>query len=315
MRTAVVIPTYRVTSHILEVVRGIGPEVDRIYVVDDCCPDGSGTLVTSEIRDPRVSVIFHEANQGVGGATLTGMKQASDDGADVIVKVDGDGQMDARLISDFVLPIAAGEADYCKGNRFFYLDNLRGMPAHRIVGNAVLSFVTKVSSGYWDVFDPTNGFIALRAATFRNVEAHKVARRYFFESDMLFRLYLVGAVVRDIPIRSIYGAELSGLKVIHNAWPFAIGNVGNAIRRIGYTYYLRDLNMGSLLLPIGLLLTIFGLTFGVANWWSAGQRGVEASAGTVMLAALPIIIGFQSLLGFLTIDISKTPRLPQGRKE
>lgn len=315
MKVAVVIPAYKVTAHILDVVRGIGPEVQRIYVVDDRCPDGSGKLVQDEINDPRVSVIFHEANRGVGGATLTGMRQATDDGADVVVKVDGDGQMDASLIPDFVRPIAVGEADYCKGNRFFYLDNLRGMPAHRIVGNAVLSFVTKMSSGYWDVFDPTNGFIALRAATFRNLETSKIAHRYFFESDMLFRLYLVGAVVRDIPIRSIYGAELSGLKVLSNIGPFALGNLGNTIRRIGYTYYLRDLNMGSLLLPIGLLLTTFGLAFGLVNWWSAGQRGVEASAGTVMLAALPIIIGFQSLLGFLTIDIAKTPRTVQGRRE
>lgn len=154
---AVVIPSYKVRHCILAVIGQIGPEVGRIYVVDDCCPDGSGSFVETHCKDERVTVIRHAENQGVGGAVMAGYKASIADGVDIIVKVDGDGQMDPRLIPDLVAPIVAGEADYTKGNRFFNLEEIRAMPKLRLFGNAALSFMTKLSSGYWDLFDPTNG--------------------------------------------------------------------------------------------------------------------------------------------------------------
>src|SRR5690606_9188448 len=161
VKVAVVIPCYKVTRHILGVLAAIGPEVDRIFVVDDCCPDGSGEFVRVHCTDERVRVLTHAANLGVGGAILTGYQAAIEEGLDIIVKVDGDGQMDPALIPIFIAPILAGEADYTKGNRFFNLEKIRAMPRIRLLGNAVLSFMTKFSSGYWHLFDPTNGYTAI----------------------------------------------------------------------------------------------------------------------------------------------------------
>ena len=176
---AVVIPCYKTRKHILGVISKIGAEVFRIYVVDDCCPDNSGEFVLENCKDDRVYVIRNSKNLGVGGAVMVGYKAAIKDDADIIVKVDGDGQMDPSLIPDFVAPIQSGEADYTKGNRFFDLEVIRAMPKVRLFGNAVLSFMTKLSSGYWDLFDPTNGYIAIHVDVARHLPFEKISRRIF----------------------------------------------------------------------------------------------------------------------------------------
>ena len=207
---AVVIPCYRVRPHILSVLQRVGPEAQLIFVVDDACPDGSGMLVLAACHDPRVVVARHAENQGVGGAVLTGYRMALMAGADVIVKIDGDGQMDPALTGDFARPIVQARADYVKGNRFFNIEDVAAMPLDRLIGNAGLSFLTKLSSGYWTVFDPTNGYTAISAAIMSHLPLHKIRRRYFFESDMLFRLGTLQAQVVDLPMRAIYGDERSG---------------------------------------------------------------------------------------------------------
>ena len=201
-RIAVVIPSYRVKKHILEVISGIGNEVERIYVVDDLCPEQSGDFVEAHCDDPRVRIIRHEVNQGVGGAVMSGYRAAIEEGVDIIVKVDGDGQMDPSLIPYFVEPIISGNADYTKGNRFFDLESVRAMPRIRLFGNAVLSFMTKMSSGYWDLFDPTNGYTAIHADVAKHLPFEKISKRYFFETDILFRLNTVRAVVVDMPMEA-----------------------------------------------------------------------------------------------------------------
>ena len=218
---AVVIPCYRVKDLILDVVSRIGPECDHIYVVDDCCPEGSGEHVEAECRDERVRVIYHQANQGVGGATLSGYRAALDDGARAIVKLDGDGQMDPLMIPRLLRPILEGEADYVKGNRFFELGGLRSMPRIRLVGNATLSLASKLASGYWNLFDPTNGFTAIHAAVARALPTSKVNRRWFFESDMLFHLGTLRAVIQDVPMPAIYGDEHSSLEIRRVLFDFA----------------------------------------------------------------------------------------------
>ena len=194
-KIAVVIPSYKVCTHILSVIENIGPEVNKIYVIDDCCPDDSGDFVENKCSDARVTVIRNLENQGVGGAVMTGYKAAIDDGMDIIVKVDGDGQMDPRLIPYFIEPIESGKADYTKGNRFFDLDGIYTMPRIRIFGNAVLSFMSKLSSGYWNLFDPTNGYTAIHRNVILHLPLNKISRCYFFETDILFRLNILGAVV------------------------------------------------------------------------------------------------------------------------
>ena len=304
---SVVIPSYKVINHILDVIDGIGPEVRRIYVVDDCCPEGTGAFVQRSSKDSRVVVIFHKENQGVGGAVMTGYQAAIDDGMEVIVKVDGDGQMDPELIPLFIAPILAGEADYTKGNRFFDLEEIRAMPKIRLFGNAALSFMTKISSGYWNLFDPTNGYTAIHRDVARHLPFNKISRRYFFETDILFRLNILRAVVVDIPMDAKYGDEVSNLKISKVVGEFFVKHVRNFSKRIFYNYYLRDMSLASIELPVGLMLFLFGLFFGLTHWWYSVDLGVPSSAGTVMLSALPVIVGLQLILAFLGHDISSVP--------
>lgn len=309
-QVAVVIPSFRVTRHVLDVIAAVPQLVSRIYVVDDACPDGSGDLVANNCKDPRVRVLRHLENQGVGGTVMTGYHAAICDGMEIIVKVDGDGQMDPVLIPVFVQPILDGEADYTKGNRFFELEHVSSMPALRLIGNAFLSFMTKISSGYWDLFDPTNGYTAIHADVARLLPFGKITRRYFFEIDMLFRLNTLRAVVVEVPMTARYADEVSNLKVSKIVPEFLLKHARNAFKRMFYNYYLRDLSVASLELPIGFALIVFGVLFGAWQWVHNMQAGIPTPAGTVMLSALPALMGLQFILAFLSYDIASVPRRP-----
>lgn len=227
---------------------------------------------------------------------------------DIIVKVDGDGQMDPGLLPRFVEPIIQGEADYTKGNRFFDLEEIRQMPKMRLFGNAVLSFMTKLSSGYWDLFDPTNGYTAIHKDVARLLPFHKISRRYFFETDMLFRLNTIRAVAVDIPMDAKYADEVSNLKISKIVGEFLIKHLRNLGKRIFYNYYLRDMSLASIELPIGTLLIAIGTAFGASHWIDSLQTGVASPAGTVMASALPVILGTQLILAFLGHDIHSVPK-------
>lgn len=304
---AVVIPSYKVHQQILDVISKIGPECSQIYVVDDCCPESTGKLVESTVTDKRVRIIYHSENQGVGGAVITGYRAAISNGADIIVKVDGDGQMDPRLIPSFVEPILSGQADYTKGNRFYLLEEIRAMPKIRLWGNSVLSFMSKVSTGYWNLFDPTNGYTAIHAEVARYLPFRKISKRYFFETDMLFRLNTSRAVVVDVPMHARYEDEESNLKISTVITEFLYKHLRNIIKRIFYNYYLRDLSLASFELIFGFCLLVFGTFFGAYKWLESLSLGTTTSAGTVMLAALPILMGLQFILAFLGYDISRVP--------
>lgn len=313
-RIAVVIPCYRVYDRVLDVIAQIGPEVAAIYAVDDACPDGSGERIRRDGRDPRVTVLFHDTNQGVGGATLTGMRRAIADGAAIIVKIDGDGQMDPVLLPRLVRPILDGEADYAKGNRFHDLDLLREMPITRLAGNSALSFFSKLSSGYWNIFDPTNGYVAIHGEVLEALPHDKIARRYFFESDMLFRLNLERAVVADVPMAARYRGETSSLKIAEEIPRFLHAHLRNIGKRLFYSYVLRDFSIASIYLLLALLLIPMGALLGIVGWsWNAAH-GLESSPGTVMLAGLPVILGVQFLLGFLAYDTAAVPQKPIHRR-
>jgi glycosyltransferase involved in cell wall biosynthesis len=305
---AVVIPSYGVKRHILDVIASIGPECEAIYVVDDVCPEETGAWVAAQCRDPRVRVLRHETNQGVGGATITGLRAALADGARVIVKLDGDGQMDPTFIPRLVRPILEGEADYTKGNRFFDPDGLRAMPSLRLFGNSILSFASKLSSGYWNIFDPTNGFTAIHRETALAMPLEKLSRRWFFESDMLFRLGTLRAVVVDVPMPARYQNERSSLVIRRIVGEFAFKHLRNFFKRIFYNYYLRNFNIASIEIVLGILFLLLGSWVGVTRWIESAREGLPATAGTVMLAALPILIGVQLILAFLSYDLQNVPR-------
>ena len=309
-QVAVVIPCYRVAHSILGVLEAIPEDVAAIYCVDDACPEGSGDLVEKDQRDPRVRVLRHESNRGVGAAFLTGATAAVAAGARIVVKIDGDGQMDPRQLPAFVWPIAVGRADYTKGNRFHRVAGVKAMPAHRLIGNALLTFLTKLSSGYWNVFDPTNGYLAIHSAVLRTIPKRVGGERFFFESDMLYHLGIARAVVEDVPMAARYGEESSSLRVHRVIGPFLWGHLRNLSKRILYGYFLRDFQVASVALLAGVAVLGFGSVFGALRWWQSIQSGVPATAGTVMLPGLCFLSGLQLLLASLNYDVQNVPWRP-----
>ncbi|HET8555529.1 MAG TPA: glycosyltransferase family 2 protein [Rhodanobacteraceae bacterium] len=309
-RIAVVIPCFRVANQVVELIARIGPEVGWIIVVDDACPEHSGEVVERSCSDPRVSVLYHAENMGVGGAVMTGYAAALETGARVVVKLDGDGQMDPALIPALARPLLKGVADYTKGNRFYRVRNAAGMPAMRLVGNVLLSFLTKMSSGYWQLFDPTNGFTAIDRAVLAELERDRIAKRYFFESDLLYHLNQLRATVVEVPMLASYRDEPSSLRPARVLGPFLRGNLRNFARRVLYSYFLRGFSVASIELVIGSLLMAFGFVFGAIEWWHSVVEDVPATAGTVMLAALPLILGVQFVLSWLAFDVAAEPRIP-----
>ncbi|UTW60371.1 glycosyltransferase family 2 protein [Kordiimonas sp. SCSIO 12603] len=307
---AAVIPAYKVTKHVLGVIERIDAKFTHIIVVDDKCPDGSGALVEQQCADPRVKVLYNEHNKGVGGAVMAGYQYVLDQDIDIAVKIDGDGQMAPELAGRFISPLMSGQADYAKGNRFQSLYSVRQMPFVRLFGNAVLSFMTKLSSGYWRLFDPTNGYTAIHRSALSKLDLSKLDERYFFETDMLVALGDVGAVVRDVGMEAVYADEVSNLQIRKVSIPFFFKHMKATVRRIFYNYYMRDFNLGSVNLLFGLLLFVFGIVFGAVKWRESIVTDSVATVGTVMIAVLPIILGFQLLMFFLSYDIASEPKDP-----
>lgn len=314
-RVAVVIPCYRVARSIAGVIAGIGPDVWRIYCVNDASTDDTATVLDSlASADPRIRIIHRASNGGVGAAVLDGYAAGHRDGAAVLVKIDGDGQMNPALIANFAAPIIAGEADYVKGNRFFDIETVKRLPLRRLIGNAGLSFLAKASSGYWDLFDPVNGYTAIHAEVAALLPTERIHKRYFFESDMLFRLGTLRALVLELPIEAIYGDEVSHLNDWHCLITFPFLHLRNLIKRVLYNHFLRNFSSASLNLMAGLIFILFGLGYGIYMWLKNVESGTFASAGTVMLSALPFLIGVQLVLSFLIYDMQMKPTAPIHRR-
>jgi len=307
-RIAAILPCYRSSAHVLDVIAALGPEVEFIVCIDDACPNKVGDHIEAGTKDPRVVVLRHTTNQGVGGAVCTGYAYALELGADILVKIDSDGQHDPIEIPGLVEPIARGDADYTKGNRFFNIEDLQGMPVVRLVGNAGLSFLTKLSSGYWSVFDPTNGYTAVQARVIERVPLDKLAKRYFFESDLLFRLGTLRARVVDVPMTAIYANEVSQMQVGKIVLPFLAANIVNFHKRLFYNYVLRNFSVASLYFLGGGPLTLIGIIRGAHAWVNGIADARPATSGQVMLAALPILVGVQMLLSFVAYDVEAEPR-------
>ena len=314
LKIAVVIPCYKVSQSLKTVLKDIGSEVTSIYCVDDNCPEESWKVAESIAnKDSRIHIIRRKRNGGVGAAVISGYKAALKDNAEIIVKIDGDGQMAPQLIPNFIKPIYEGRADFIKGNRFYDLKSVSGMPFVRIFGNSILSFINKFSSGYWNLFDPNNGFIAIHANVLRLIPMEKLNKRFFFEADMLFRLSTIRAVVKDIPMDSVYGDEKSNLSILNIFLTFPYLYFNRIGKRIFYNYFLRNFNIASLYLIFGFFLFFFGIWFGIDSAIELSRNNEIASAGTVMLAAMPIIIGNTYLVGFLAYDMQDVPTEPIHR--
>ncbi|MBI3940491.1 MAG: glycosyltransferase [Acidobacteria bacterium] len=306
-KIAVVIPAYKVGAWIEQQIAAMPAVVDRVFVVDDASPDDVARRVEA-LADSRTLLIRHARNQGVGGATVTGIQAAIEAGFDIVVKCDGDGQMDPRDIPKLVQPVLCGEAEHAKGSRFRHIRALRSMPTWRFVGNVGLTFLTKLASGYWNVLDPVNGFFATRADVLKQIPLSRLSRRYFFETDLLIRLNIVEARVADVPFPARYGDEQSSLSVPRVLVDFPFRLLAGLVRRVFWRYIFYDVSPVAIFGLLGALLCGFGLSFGCYQWFEHAVRGVETPGGTVMIAALPFILGFQLLLQAIVLDIQNTPR-------
>jgi len=309
-RIAVVLPCYRVREKIVGVVESLIGRVDYIIAVDDQCPEKSGEWLQEQCKHPSVQVLFHEVNQGVGGAMITGYEAALQTDAEVVVKMDGDGQMDSRFLTRLIAPLITGKADFATGNRFFDLRALRAMPQARRIGNFGLTLLTKAASGFWHLSDPTNGYFALRRGALGLVNFHLLDRRYFFEISLLVQLNVVRAVAIDVPIPAIYADENSSLNPMRALVSFPGKLLRGFFHRIWWRYFIYDINIVSIFLVAGMLLFFGGAIFGAWRWSANVEEGINQSAGTVALAMLPMLLGFQMLLQAMVLDVMDKPSEP-----
>lgn len=308
---AAVIPCYRVERDIESVLGSIPAYIKHIIVVDDASPDSTADLVTASAKeDDRILLIRHPSNQGVGGAMITGYQKALDLGAQMIVKIDGDGQMDMEHLPRLLQPLIEGRADYTKGNRFRDFKSLQQMPFIRRVGNMGLAFLAKAATGYWHLFDPTNGFNAIRAEVLAQLPLDKIDRTYYFETSMLANLYLIGAVVKDVPMPARYQGEISSLLVHRILFEFPPRLFVTFLQRLVLKNFIYDFSMGSIYLLAAVPLLLFGLLFGTYKWIQYASRGVPAPTGTVMLPTLSVLLGIQLLLSAVEIDLRSVPTEP-----
>ncbi len=308
---ATVIPCYRVEREIQAVITGLPDYIGHIIVVDDASPDRTAQLVTALAEhDPRIVLMRHETNLGVGGATVTGFQKALELGAQIVVKVDGDGQMDVAYLPDLLLPLILGQADYAKGNRFRDFQALQKMPGIRRFGNMVLGFLTKAATGYWNLFDPTNGFVAIRSNVLAQLPLHSIDKTYFFETSMLAHLYLLGAVVRDIAMPARYRGEISNLSIQRSLFEFPLKLLKNFFRRVILMNLIYNFSMASVYTMVGLPLLLFGLIFGITKWIKYASLGIPAPTGTVMIPTLSVLLAIQFLIAAIETDLRSTPRVP-----
>lgn len=305
----VVIPAFRVEAHIEQVVRGVPSFVRSIIVVVDASPDATYERVAA-LKDPRVTLLKHDQNRGVGGAMQTGLREALRQELELVVKMDGDDQMDPSQMARLLQPLIAGKADMTKGNRYEHIAALKSMPAVRIVGNAALTFLVKLASGYWNLFDPANGYIAVRSDVLRRLDLARLHRRYFFESGLLIQLGILRAVIQDVAIPARYGDEKSSLSIPRTVFGFPPRLLWGFTRRLFWRYYVYDFTAVSIYLLLGVPALAWGVVYGLVVWLEVLETHKDATAGQVMLSAMPIILGVQMLSQGLALDIASVPKQP-----
>jgi glycosyltransferase involved in cell wall biosynthesis len=307
-RVAVVVPAHEEERLIATTIGGIPSLVDRILVVDDGSTDGTGATATAA-GDDRVEVIRHESNRGVGAATVTGYRRALEEGFDVVVVMNGDNQMDPADLPALVRPVVRGEVDYAKANRLFTGQAWQLIPRTRYLGNAVLSMLTKIASGYWHVADSQSGYTAIGREMLAQLDLERVYTNYGFPNDMLVHLNVWNARVRDVPSRPVYGVgERSGIRyrrvVPRISWLLLKG----FFWRLWEKYVKRDFHPLVFFYLFGFLATIAGVILGLVV---VGYRlaGYPFTVGTVVLIALLLISGSQFTLFAMWFDMESNKDL------
>lgn len=303
----VVIPAYNEEPFIGQVLSSLPGYVDKIIVVDDCSTDDTFRVASASV-DPRVVVMKTAHNGGIGEAMCLGYHKALDLGGEVIVKMDGDGQMAPEHLTLLLDGLIEKGYDYAKGNRFLHNEAISQMPAARIIGNIVLTFLTKAASGYWHIFDPQNGYTAIRAGVLRSIALEKLDRRFFFENDVLVHLNIQNFRVIDIPMPARYGDEVSHLSISKVLLSFPPLLIRRFIGRVFQKYILHNFSPVALFLLLGLPIFTWGVLFGAYLWAHSMVTGTPTPTGGIMLSLVPIVLGFQLILQAIVLDIQETPR-------
>ncbi len=309
-RVYCVIPSYRAAGTIVEVVRAALKQADTVIVVDDACPQRSGQVARQAFAgDNRVRVIERERNGGVGAATKTGIEAALEEDADIVVKLDADGQMDPVFISTIRQLFARDSSLVCvKGNRFFNSSVLDIMPKTRLIGNAVLSLLVKCASGYWNAIDPTNGYLAFSGPLLKVLPWKSFSDSYFFEMSVLCELGLKRLPILELEMPAIYTSAPSSLAISRVIFEFPPQLFRLTMRRLLVQYFIFDVNLASVYCLFGTLLSLFGLSFGVYEWIEGAVTHVPRATGIIMLAAVTFLMGFQLLLNALMYDVQFSQR-------
>ena len=295
MKTVAIVPCYKSSIIAPKVVRELINYVDFVICVDDCCPELTGKVIQNNIISDKLKVIFHKRNKGVGGVT------------EIIIKIDSDGQMDPSYIPMLIEPIVNRTSDVTKGNRFRNIDVLIRMPKIRLLGNIILSFITKLSTGYWELFDPTNGFIAINTKILSKIQYQKTDNRYFFETDLLFRCGLYDLLISEIEMPTIYKNEKSGLNPMQESIRYLLSHIIIFIKRIIYQYFLIDFNPGSLSFLFGFITAIFTIFAGFKSVLYYKNLNIESPLGVKILFLTSAIISVQLFVSFVYYDATQRP--------
>ncbi len=305
---AVVVPAYDEETLVATTIDGVPDFVDRIFVVDDASRDGTAAAAR-EAGDARVEVITHERNAGVGAAIVTGYHRAVAEGIDVTCVMAADNQMDPTDLEKIALPVARGELEYAKANRLITGEAWKVIPRSRYLGNAVLSFLTKIASGYWHVADSQSGYTAASREILEQLDLDRVYRGYGFPNDMLVHLNVWNARVRDIPSRPVYGVgERSGIKIRRVVPRISWLLLKGFFWRMREKYVIRDFHPLVFFYALGFLMTLLGLGLGIAEV-VLRIMGNAVSVGTVVLVALLLIFGSQFTLFAMWFDMESNKEL------
>jgi glycosyltransferase involved in cell wall biosynthesis len=305
---AVVVPAYREAELIGDTLRGVPAFVDRVYVVDDASDDGTGDAART-LGDVRVEVLRHERNGGVGASIVTGYKRALADGVDVTAVMAADNQMDPADLAQLVRPVAHGEVDYAKANRLVSGEAWQVIPRSRYIGNAILSLLTKIASGYWHIADSQSGYTAISRDTLAALDLDNVYPSYGFPNDMLVHLNVYNARVRDVPSRPVYGVgERSGIKIRRVVPRISWLLLKGFLWRLREKYVIRDFHPLVFFYALGIVMTIAGLALGIVET-VLRIAGNDVSVGTVVLVALLLIAGSQFTLFAMWFDMESNKDL------
>jgi glycosyltransferase involved in cell wall biosynthesis len=304
-KIGVVVPAFNEEKLIEQTILQVPDYIDKIVVVDDASKDKTSKILSKLKNRNELSIIQHKENQGVGSSIMDGYLKLIDDNLDIAVVMAGDNQMDPKYLPKLLDSLIENNFDVAKGNRYLNTKELKSMPSYRFFGNIVITFFTKLASGYWSIFDTLNGYVASRMSVLKLIEFNKIKKRYDFEISMLINLNILGAKIVDVPIPAVYGTEVSDLKV----WRVLPGLMKTLFfgfwRRIFYKYIFYNTHPISIFLIFGLLFQLIGFLIGI---WSIVATKGHPTASSALLAVLPFLLGFQLALTAIIIDIQNEPK-------